>query len=118
MPRVKRGARRRNKRKKILREAKGYWGTKSKLYRAAREAVMRARRFAYRDRRARKREFRSLWIVRIRAAARQHDLSYSKFIGGLKKAGVAIDRKIIAELAVRDKEAFARLVEKAKQFVS
>lgn len=118
MPRVKRGAKRRNRRKKILREAKGYWGTKSKLYRAAREAVMRARRFAYRDRRARKRAFRSLWIVRIRAAARQHDLSYSKFIGGLKKAGVAIDRKIIAELAVRDKEAFARLAEKAKQFVS
>jgi large subunit ribosomal protein L20 len=114
MPRVKRGNKRVAKRKKILGLAKGYWGTKGKLYRPAREAVMRALKYAYRDRRARKRDFRRLWIIRIRAAARLNGISYSQFISGLKKSGVDLNRKMLAEIAATDAEAFARLAETAK----
>jgi large subunit ribosomal protein L20 len=115
MPRVKRGNKRRLKRKKILRRAKGYYLAKSKLYRIAREQVQRSLNFAYRDRRARKREFRRLWIVRINAAARQHELSYSGLMHGLKRAGVTLDRRMLAELAARDPAAFGKLVEAARQ---
>ena len=115
MPRVKRGPRRARRRKKILRQAKGYFLTKSKLHRSAREAVMRALRFAYRDRRNRKRDFRRLWITRISAAAEQHQLTYSRFIGGLRKAGIALDRKVLADLAVRDPQAFGLLAQQAQQ---
>ncbi|HDZ90300.1 MAG: 50S ribosomal protein L20 [Deltaproteobacteria bacterium] len=109
MPRVKRGFKARRRRKKILKAAKGYRGGLSKQYRTAETAVARAGMYAYRDRRTRKREFRSLWIVRINAAAREHGLSYSRFIGGLQKAGVAIDRKALADIAVNDPVAFSRL---------
>src|SRR5215470_4163554 len=114
MPRVKRGAKRRNKRKKLLGLAKGYFLTKGKLYRAAKEAVDRAGNFAYSGRRRKKRDFRRLWIIRINAAARLHDMSYSQFIAGLKRAGVDLDRKTLADVAVRDPKAFAKLVESAK----
>src|SRR5207247_7234119 len=114
MPRVKRGNKRVQRRKKILKLAKGYRLTKSKLHRSAKESVDRALRFAYRDRRAKKRDFRSLWIIRVGAAARKHDLSYSKFMSGLKKASVALDRKTLAEIAVKDPETFAQLTETAK----
>jgi large subunit ribosomal protein L20 len=115
MPRVKRGNKRRLKRKKILRRAKGYYLAKSKLYRIAREQVQRSLAFAYRDRRARKREFRRLWIVRINAAAREHDMSYSSLMRGLKLAGVELDRKTLADIAVRDRSAFGQVVEAARQ---
>jgi large subunit ribosomal protein L20 len=115
MPRVKRGNKRRLKRKKILRRAKGYYLAKSTLYRIAREQVQRSLRFAYRDRRARKRQFRRLWVVRINAAARQHDISYSTLMHGLKRAGVALDRKTLADLAVRDSAAFAQVVDAARR---
>lgn len=118
MPRVKRGNKRRLKRKKILKAAKGYYGMKSRCYRLAKEAVDRARAFATRDRRQRKREFRALWIIRINAAARVCDLSYSRFMAGLKAAGVAIDRKNLADLAVRDMEAFQKVAEAAKSALS
>ena len=114
MPRVKRGTKRRRKRKKILERASGYFLTKSKLYRAAQQAVQKAQRYAYRGRRERKRDFRSLWIVRIGAAARQHQLPYNRFIHGLKLAGVELDRKILAELAVNDAAAFGVLAEQAR----
>jgi large subunit ribosomal protein L20 len=114
MPRVKRGSKRREKRKKILRLAKGFFLTKSKLYRSAKEAVDRAGRFAYIGRRRRKRDFRRLWIIRINAAARQNDISYSRFIAGLRKTGVELDRKSLADLAVSDPKAFAELAESAK----
>jgi len=114
MPRVKRGNKRVQRRKKILKLAKGYRLTKSKLHRSAKESVDRALRFAYRDRRAKKRDFRSLWIIRVGAASRKHDLSYSKFMSGLKKASVALDRKTLAEIAVKDPETFAQLTETAK----
>jgi large subunit ribosomal protein L20 len=114
MPRVKRGNKRREKRKKLLTLAKGYFLNKGKLYRAAKEAVDRAGNFAYVGRRQKKRDFRSLWIVRINAAARQHDISYSRLISGLRKAGVELDRKTLADVAARDPQAFARLVESAK----
>jgi len=114
VPRVKRGTKRRHRRKKILKLAKGFYTGKSKLYRAAKEAVEKSLGYAYRDRRARKRDFRGLWILRINAAARQNDLSYSRLMAGLKKAGVALDRKILADLAVSDPAAFARLVETAR----
>ncbi len=114
MPRVKRGTKRRRKRKKILARAAGYFLTKSKLYRAAQQAVQKAQRYAYRGRRERKRDFRSLWIVRIGAAARQHDLTYNQFMHGLKLAGVELDRKILADLAVRDQAAFGSLAEQAR----
>jgi len=114
MPRVRRGNKRVQRRKKILKLAKGYRLTKSKLHRSAKESVDRALRFAYRDRRAKKRDFRSLWIVRVGAAARRNDMSYSTFMSGLKKASVALDRKILADIAVRDPETFTQLTQTAK----
>jgi large subunit ribosomal protein L20 len=114
MPRVKRGTKRRAKRKKILDRASGYYLTKSKLYRSAKESVERALKFAYAGRRQKKRQFRSLWIVRIGAAARENGMSYSQFINGLKKSGVELDRKILADLAVQDPAAFKGLAEQAK----
>jgi large subunit ribosomal protein L20 len=114
MPRVKRGTKRRAKRKKILDRASGYFLTKSKLYRSAKEAVERGLKFAYAGRKQRKRQYRSLWIVRISAAAKVNGLSYSQFIHGLKKAGVELDRKILADLAVRDEAAFTNLAQQAK----
>jgi len=114
MPRVKRGSKRRAKRKKILGRASGYFLTKSKLHRAAKEAVDRALKFAYSGRKQRKRQFRSLWIVRIGAAAKLHGLSYSQFVHGLKQAGVELDRKILADLAVKDPDGFKSLAEQAK----
>jgi large subunit ribosomal protein L20 len=114
MPRVKRGSKRREKRKKLLSLAKGFFLNKGKLYRAAKEAVDRAGNFAYVGRRRKKRDFRRLWIIRINAAARLHDMSYSQFIAGLKRAGVELDRKSLAEVAARDPQAFSRLVESAK----
>ena len=115
MPRVTRQVARHKKRKKIREEAKGYYGGRSKLYRPAKEAVERAWRYAYRDRRQRKREFRRLWITRINAAAREHDMSYSRFMSGLKKAGVELNRKSLADVAVQDPKAFADLVAVAKE---
>ena len=114
MPRVKRGTKRRAKRKKILDRASGYYLTKSKLYRSAKDSVERGRKFAYAGRRQKKRQFRSLWIVRIGAAARLHGLSYSQLINGLKRSGVELDRKILADLAVHDPAAFKSLAEQAK----
>lgn len=118
MARVKRGTKRRAKRKKLLRHTKGFFLTKSKLYRSAREAMNRSLRFSYRDRRNRKRDFRGLWIRRIGAAARLNGLSYSQFIHGLKAGGVEIDRKILADIAVRDAEGFASLAAQAKQHLA
>ncbi len=115
MPRVKRGNKRRLKRKRILRRAKGYYLAKSKLYRIAREQVQRSLRFSWRDRRQRKRQFRRLWITRINAAARQHDLSYSRLMHGLKVAGVDLDRKVLADLAVHDPATFSQVVAAARQ---
>lgn len=115
MPRVKKSVKSRQRRKKVLSAAKGYRGGRGKLLRTASETVDRALKFAYRDRRTKKRTFRSLWIMRINAAARQHGLSYSRFMDGLKKADVGLDRKVLAGLAVSDPEAFARLAEIAKQ---
>jgi len=114
MPRVTRGNKRVQRRKKILKLAKGYRLTKSKLHRSAKESVERGLRFAYRDRRAKKRTFRRLWIIRLNAAARKNALSYSKFILGLKRAGIEIDRKILSEIAILDSATFARLAETAK----
>ena len=115
MARVKRGTKRRARRKKLLKHTKGFFLTKSKLFRSAREAVNRSLRYSYRDRRNRKREFRQLWIQRIGAAARTNGLSYSQFMHGLKVGGVEIDRKILADLAVKDAPGFTSLVEQAKQ---
>jgi len=112
--RVKGGTRTRYRHKKILRQTKGYWGTRRRLFRRANEAWMKAQWYAYRDRRNRRRDLRRLWIARINAAARLNGLSYSRFIHGLKQAGVELDRKILADLAVRDANAFAQLVEVAK----
>jgi large subunit ribosomal protein L20 len=114
VPRVKRGSKRRERRKKLLGLAKGYFLNKGKLYRAAKEAVDRAGNFAYAGRRRKKRDFRRLWIIRINAAARLHEMSYSQFIAGLKRAGVDLDRKTLADLAVRDPGGFAKLVESAR----
>jgi large subunit ribosomal protein L20 len=114
MPRVKRGTKRRAKRKKILERASGYFLTKSKLYRSAKEAVERGLKFAYSGRKQRKRQFRSLWIVRIGAAAKLNGMSYSQFVHGLKKCGVELDRKILADLAVNDPGAFKSLAAQAK----
>jgi large subunit ribosomal protein L20 len=114
MPRVKRGTVRRAKRKKLLSRAKGFYATKSKLYRAAKESVDTALKYAFVGRRRKKRDFRRLWVVRINAAARQHGLTYGQFISGLKNEGVALDRKSLADLAVREPKAFARLAEQAK----
>ena len=113
--RVKRGTNRKDRRKKILKLAEGYWGGKSRLHRTAKIQVEKSLQYAYRDRKQRKRHFRSLWITRINAAARQNDMSYSTFINGLKLAGCDLDRKVLADLAVRDPRAFSQLVELAKQ---
>ncbi len=114
MPRVKRGFKARRRRNKVLKLAKGYRGARSKLYRSATEAVDRALNYAYRDRRVKKRDFRALWIARINAAARENGLSYSRLIYGLKKADVALDRKIMADLAVNDPAGFTVVAETAK----
>ncbi len=113
MPRVRRGSKRHNKRLKVLKQARGYYGTRSKAYRIAKQAVDRALAFSYRGRRQRKRQFRRLWIARINAAARANGLSYSRFMDGLKKAGSELDRKMLADLAVRKPEAFGKLAEAA-----
>lgn len=115
MPRVKRGVQARAKHKKVLAKAKGYYGARSRVYRVANQAVIKAGQYAYRDRRVKKRNFRSLWIVRINAAARECGLSYSRMIDGLNKADVEIDRKVLADLAVHDKLAFSALADKAKE---
>ncbi|MEP4547882.1 MAG: 50S ribosomal protein L20 [Saccharospirillum sp.] len=114
MARVKRGVVARRRHKKVLDQAKGYYGARSRVFRVAKQAVIKAGQYAYRDRRQRKRQFRALWIARINAEARVNGLSYSKFINGLKKAAIEIDRKILADLAVHDKVAFAALTEQAK----
>lgn len=114
MPRVKRGVQAKARHKKVLKQAKGYYGARSRIYRVAKQAVIKAGQYAYRDRRQRKRQFRSLWIVRINAAARENGLSYSRFMNGLSKAGIVLDRKALADLAVFDKPAFAHLAEEAK----
>lgn len=118
MPRVKRGVTARARHKKVLAKAKGYYGARSRVYRVAKQAVIKAAQYAYRDRRNRKREFRALWIIRVNAAARFHGLSYSQFMNGLKKAAIEIDRKVLADIAVHDKAAFAALVEQAKANLS
>ena len=115
MPRVKRGVPAAKRRKRILKRAKGYFGARSKLHSVAVEAVEKAAKYAYRDRRQRKRDFRGLWIARINAAARQHGLSYSRFVSGLKAEGVEIDRKVLAQLALEDSQGFAALAERARQ---
>jgi large subunit ribosomal protein L20 len=114
MPRVKRGTKRNDRRKKILKRASGYFLTKSKLYQAAQEAVERGLKFAYSGRKQKKRQYRSLWIVRINAAAKLNGISYSLLINGLKKAGVELDRKVLADIAVNDAQGFTALTEQAK----
>ncbi|MCW8829552.1 MAG: 50S ribosomal protein L20 [Gammaproteobacteria bacterium] len=114
MPRVKRGVTARAKHKKVLAQAKGYSGRRKNVFRVAKQAVIKAGQYAYRDRRQRKRQFRALWIARINAAARECGMSYSRMINGLKKSGVEIDRKVLADIAVADKAGFAALAEKAK----
>ena len=115
MARVKRGSKKTQRRKRLLKQAKGFYGTKSKAYRIAKQAVDKAQAYAYRDRRQRKRQFRRLWIVRINAAAKEHGLSYSRLIAGLKAAGSTLDRKVLADLAVKDAAAFGELAAAAKQ---
>ena len=115
MPRVTRAVARNKRKKKIFKVAKGYFGGRKNLYRTAKDAVEKGWEHAYRDRKQKKRNFRRLWITRINAAAREHDLSYSRFINGLKEAGVELDRKAMADLAVRNPEAFAALVDQAKE---
>ena len=114
MPRVKRSVHARKKRRKVLDRASGYWGLKSKTYKAAKEQVDRSLVYAYRDRKNKKRVFRRLWITRINAAARTHDLSYNQLVSGLRKAEIELDRKILADLAVSDPDAFGELAEQAK----
>jgi len=115
MARIKRAVNAAKKRRKVMKLAKGYYGAKSKLYRAASQQVMKSMAYAYVGRKVKKREYRRIWIVRINAAARMNDISYSKLMGGLKKAGVDINRKVLADIAVHDMPAFAKLVEVAKQ---
>ena len=115
MPRVTRGTKKRKRRTKILKEAKGFWGARHHNFRTAKEAVERAHQYAYRDRRTRKRDFRRLWITRINAASRLNNLPYSKFIRGLKLAGVELDRKVLAELAISDPAGFAQITNLAAQ---
>ncbi|HUL01898.1 MAG TPA: 50S ribosomal protein L20 [Gemmatimonadales bacterium] len=115
MPRVKSNVARLKRKNKVMKLAKGYWGGRSKLWKASKESVERAQKYAYRDRRAKKGEFRRLWITRINAAARLNEISYSRLMNGLRRAGVEIDRKILADLAVRDPGAFTKLAEVAKQ---
>ncbi|GGE76159.1 50S ribosomal protein L20 [Streptosporangium jomthongense] len=114
MARVKRGVVARRRHKKVLKQAKGYYGARSRVFRVAKQAVIKAGQYAYRDRRNRKRAFRALWIARINAGARANGLSYSRLISGLKKANVEIDRKVLADLAMNEQQAFAAVVEKAK----
>ncbi len=118
MPRVKNSVTTRKRRKKVLKLAKGYYGSKSKLFRVANQQVMKSLAYAYRDRKVRKRDFRRLWIARINAATRNNGLSYSKFMSGLKKAGVQVNRKMLAELAISDPAAFKKMVEVAQQKLS
>ncbi len=118
MARVKRGTKRRARRKKLLKHAKGFFLTKSKLYRSAKEAVNRSLRYSYRDRRTRKRDFRTLWIQRIGAAARNNGTTYSQLMHGLKLGAIEIDRKMLAEMAVHDAEGFTALVASAKQHIA
>lgn len=114
MPRVKRGVTAHRRHKKILKQAKGYYGARSRVFRVAKQAVIKAGQYAYRDRRTRKRQFRALWITRINAASRANGLTYSRLIAGLKKADIGLDRRVLADLAVHDKDAFAAVVDKAK----
>ena len=114
MARVKRGVIARASHKKVMKKAKGYYGARRKVFRVAKQAVIKAGQYAYRDRRQRKRQFRQLWIARINAAARDNGMSYSRLINGLKKAGVEIDRKVLADIAVHDKAAFSAIAEQAK----
>ena len=114
MPRVKRGVVARRRHKKVLKQAKGYYGARSRVFRVAKQAVTKAGQYAYRDRRQRKRQFRALWITRINAQSRANGLSYSRLINGLKKADIALDRRVLADLAVHDKTAFTAIVEQAK----
>jgi large subunit ribosomal protein L20 len=114
MPRVKRGVIARRAHKKVLKAAKGFRGRRNNVFRIANEAVMRAGQYAYRDRRTKKREFRALWIARINAAAREHGMSYSVFMNGLKKAAIEVDRKVLSDIAITDKPAFLRFVEQAR----
>ncbi len=114
MPRAVDGTRHKNRRKKVLKLAKGYWGRRSKLYRTAKDAVAKSLSYAYRDRKAKKREFRALWITRISAGCRAEGMSYSRFINGLKRANVQMNRKALSNLAIEDRDAFKALVEKAK----
>lgn len=114
MARVKRGVVARARHKKVLRQARGYYGARSRVFRVAKQAVIKAHQYAYRDRRQKKRQFRALWITRINAQARECGLSYSRFMNGLKKANIEVDRKVLADLAVFDKAAFAAIAEKAK----
>ena len=118
MPRAKRGFKARRRRNKVLKLAKGYYGGRSRLFRTATEAVDRALKYAYRDRRAKKREFRGIWIARINAAARLNDISYSQLMHGLKLAGVELDRKVLAEMAVSDPAGFSKVVESARNYVA
>ncbi len=118
MPRVKRGVTARARHKKVLDAAKGYRGRRSRVYRVAKQAVMRAGQYAYRDRRNKKRVFRALWITRINAASREHGLTYSKFINGLKRAEIGLDRKVLADMAVMDKAAFAAIVNQVKATIA
>ncbi|MBU0744342.1 MAG: 50S ribosomal protein L20 [Gammaproteobacteria bacterium] len=115
MPRVKRGVTARARHKKVLKKAKGYYGARSRVFRTAKQAVIKAGQYAYQGRKQRKREFRALWIIRINAAVCLYGLSYSKFIAGLKRTEIEIDRKILADMAVNDKVAFAAIVDKVKQ---
>lgn len=115
MPRVKRSLNAQKKRRKVLEEAKGYWGIKKSSYRKAKEQLLKSYTYAYRDRKARKREFRRLWITRINAGARDNGLSYNQLIHGLKEANIGLDRKVLADLAVREPQAFAALADRAKE---
>ncbi len=117
MPRVNHAVATKKRKKKVLKQSKGYWGARSRLFRTAREAVDRAQAYAYRDRRQRKRDFRRLWIVRINAAARRNGMSYSQLVHGLDQAGVAINRKVLADLAVRDPAAFTAVVDQVRPHV-
>lgn len=118
MPRVKRGVQARARHKKVLDQAKGYRGRRKNVYRVAKQAVIKSGQYAYRDRRQKKRQFRALWIARINAEARNNGLSYSRFMDGLHKAGIEVDRKVLSDLAVHDKAAFAALAEQAKTAVA
>lgn len=114
MPRAKNSVASRARRKKVLKAAKGYYGARSRSFKVAKQAVIKAGQYAYRDRRQRKRQFRALWIVRINAEARNHGLSYSRFVAGLKRAGIDVDRRVLADLALHEKQAFAALADQAK----